>query len=351
MDNAQIFALRLKNARQLKTMSMAALSNALGDIVSAQSIYKYESGKMLPSSKVIIELSRIFDVPMDYFFRPVTTSISGIEFRKKYKLGVKEKNAIQVKATDVLERYVEICSINNESLPEFSVSEKSVSNKDDVIKVASELRIKWNIPETGINNVIAFLESLGIIVIEIEASMDFDGFSGKADNTPVIVLNKAYTPERKRFTALHELGHLVMNFVPEINDKEVEKFCHLFAGEMLISTSQMKMELDEIHNKKISLKEFADLQQKYGISIDALMHKAMDIEMIGEHKYRTYNILKRTKPSYKDFAEKSRYMEEHTDKFEKMVYRAYADELITSSKASSLLGISVQEMMGNALFV
>lgn len=332
-------------------MSMAALSNALGDIVSAQSIYKYESGKMLPSSKVIIELSRIFDVPMDYFFRPVTTSISGIEFRKKYKLGEKEKKAIEAKATDILERYVEISSICNETLQEFSVSEHPVTNKDDVIRVASELRIKWNLPETGINNAIAFLESLGIIVIEIEASMDFDGFSGKAGQTPVIVLNKAYSPERKRFTAMHELGHLVMSFAPEITDKEVEKFCHLFAGEMLISTNQMKMELDEIHNKKISLKELADLQRKYGISIDALMHKAVDFEMIGEHKYRSYNILKRTKPSYKNYAEKSRYMEEHTDKFEKMVYRAYADELITSSKASSLLGISVQEMMEKALFV
>ena len=237
MDNAQIFALRLKNARLLKNMSMAALSNALGDLVSPQAIYKYESGKMLPSSNVIIELSRIFEVPMDYFFRPVTTTITGVEFRKKYKLGVKEKNTIQAKATEILERYVEISDICNETRLDFTVSEGPISTKEDVIRVVSDLRNKWNLSENGIDNVIAFLESLGIIVIEIEATMDFDGFSGMACKTPIIVLNKDYTPERKRFTALHELGHLVMRFEPEVTDKDVERLCHLFAGEMLISAT------------------------------------------------------------------------------------------------------------------
>lgn len=351
MDNAQIFALRLKNARLLKNMSMAALSNALGDLVSPQAIYKYESGKMLPSSNVIIELSRIFEVPMDYFFRPVTTTITGVEFRKKYKLGVKEKNTIQAKATEILERYVEISDICNETRLDFTVSEGPISTKEDVIRVVSDLRNKWNLSENGIDNVIAFLESLGIIVIEIEATMDFDGFSGMACKTPIIVLNKDYTPERKRFTALHELGHLVMRFEPEVTDKDVERLCHLFAGEMLISAKRMKEKLGDISHKKISLQEFADLQKTFGISIDALMHKAMDFGMIGEPKYRNYNILKRTKATFNDYAVRSRYIEEHSDRFEKMVYRAYADELISGSKASSLLGIPMQEMIEKAMFV
>ncbi len=351
MDNAQIFASRLKNARVLKNMSMAALSNALGDLVTPQAIYKYESGKMLPSSNVLIELSRIFDVSVDYFFRPMNTTITGIEFRKKYKLGVKERNAIQAKATEILERYVEICDICNATPSDFTISEGPVSTKEDVVRVASVLRNKWYMPEDSISNVISFLEAIGIIVIEIDASMDFDGFSGMADKTPIIVLNKNYPSERKRFTALHELGHIIMRFEPEVEDKEIEKLCHLFAGEMLISSEEMKSKLGDISHRKISLQEFADIQKEFGISIDALMHKAMDFGMIGEPKYRNYNILKRTNPSFNDYAIKSRYADEHTDKFEKMVYRAYADELISGSKASSLLGIPVQQMLENAMFV
>lgn len=351
MDNAQIFASRLKNARVLKNMSMAALSNALGDLVTPQAIYKYESGKMLPSSNVIIELSRILDVPMDYFFRPMNMTITGIEFRKKYKLGVKERNAIQAKATEILERYVEICDICNAMPLDFTISEGPVSTKEDVVRVASVLRNKWYMPEDSISNVIGFLEAIGIIVIEIDASMGFDGFSGMTGKTPIIVLNKKYPSERKRFTALHELGHIVMRFEPEVADKEIEKLCHLFAGEMLISSEEMKSKLGDIRHRKISLQEFADLQTEFGISIDALMHKAMDFGIIGEPKYRNYNILKRTNPAFNAFAVKSRYADEHTDKFKKMVYRAYADELISGSKASGLLGIPMQQMIENAMFV
>ncbi len=351
MDNTQIFALRLKNARTLKNMSRMALSEALGGIVSPQAIYKYESGKMLPSSKVIIELSRIFEVSMDYFFRPITATIKNVEFRKKYKLGAKERKSIESRAEDILERFMEINEICNKPLKEFTISEGLVSTKEDVLSIAANLRSKWNIPDDGIDNVIAFLESLGIIVIEIGATMDFDGFSGMSEKTPIIVLNKDYPSERKRFTALHELGHLVMRFESNVTDKEVEKFCHLFAGEMLIPASQMKSKLGDISQRKFSLKEFANLQKIYGISIDALMHKALDFGFIGDSKYRNYNILKRTNKLFSDYAEKSRYVEEHTDRFEKMVYRAYADELITGSKASSLLGISMQDMMENAMWV
>ncbi len=140
-------------------------------------------------------------------------------------------------------------------------TEGLVSTKEDVLSIAANLRSKWNIPDDGIDNVIAFLESLGIIVIEIGATMDFDGFSGMSDKTPIIVLNKDYPSERKRFTALHELGHLVMRFESNVTDKEVEKFCHLFAGEMLIPASQMKSKLGDISQRKISLKEFANLQK------------------------------------------------------------------------------------------
>ncbi len=332
-------------------MSMAALSNALGDLVTPQAIYKYESGKMLPSSNVIIELSRILDVPMDYFFRPMNMTITGIEFRKKYKLGVKERNAIQAKATEILERYVEICDICNAMPLDFTISEGPVSTKEDVVRVASVLRNRWYMPEDSISNVIGFLEAIGIIVIEIDASMGFDGFSGMTGKTPIIVLNKKYPSERKRFAALHELGHIVMRFEPDVADKEIEKLCHLFAGEMLISSEEMKSKLGDIRHRKISLQEFADLQTEFGISIDALMHKAMDFGIIGEPKYRNYNNLKRTNPAFNAFAVKSRYADEHTDKFKKMVYRAYADELISGSKASGLLGIPMQQMIENAMFV
>lgn len=56
-------------------------------------------------------------------------------------------------------------------------------------------------------NVIGLLEEHGIKVMEIDALGFFDGLSSMVNDVyPVIVLNKNFCSEHKRFTALHELG-------------------------------------------------------------------------------------------------------------------------------------------------
>ena len=50
------------------------------------------------------------------------------------------------------------------------------------------------------------------------------------NGTPVIVINKQMSTERKRFTALQELGHALLHF-PE--DME-EQYCNIFANEVLM---------------------------------------------------------------------------------------------------------------------
>ena len=54
---------------------MADLSAQLGNSVTPQAIYKYEAGKMLPGSPLLIELSRVLNVPADFFFRPFTVQV------------------------------------------------------------------------------------------------------------------------------------------------------------------------------------------------------------------------------------------------------------------------------------
>ena len=108
MDYKQTFSKRLKSAREMRGLSMAGLSAELGNSVTPQAIYKYESGKMLPGSPLLVDLSRVLQVPADYFFRPFAVNISGIEFRKKSKLKVHDRKAIEGIAVDKVERYVEI---------------------------------------------------------------------------------------------------------------------------------------------------------------------------------------------------------------------------------------------------
>ena len=107
-----IFSVRLKQARIMRGLSMDALCDKVGNAITKQSISKYETGKMLPDSKILILLSKALEVSIDYFFRQQSVSIENVEFRKKSKLGVKQIDSIKEVVKDQLERYFEIENLN-----------------------------------------------------------------------------------------------------------------------------------------------------------------------------------------------------------------------------------------------
>ena len=147
----------------------------------------------------------------------------------------------------------------------------------------------------------------------MDAPDTFDGLSGIiGEHKPIIVLNKNFPVERKRFTAMHELGHLLLDFDDTLPQKDVERFCNLFANEMLVSQDVFKKLLG-VSRHDISLNELRAIQSNYGISVEAQMFKA----------------------------KKSTFHEEKSNRFSSLVYRALASELISFSKASELLNESI----------
>ena len=72
----EIFAKRLKSARQLSEMSQDNLVQAMDGIVSKNAISKYERGQMMPNSTVLIKLAKALNVKPDYFFRPTRIRVN-----------------------------------------------------------------------------------------------------------------------------------------------------------------------------------------------------------------------------------------------------------------------------------
>ncbi len=337
-----IFSTRLKQARIMQKLSMDELCEKANNALSKQSISKYEKGKMMPDSKSLIVLANALGVSIDYFFRPLDMSIEKIEFRKKYSLGVKESESIKEIVKDKLERYFEIESIID-IRTEFESKYNNISIQDekDIYSVASRIKNEWKLGEDGINNLIEILEENKIKVIEIDAPSEFDGFSGYANGKyPVIVLNKTFDSERKRFTALHELSHIILNFDSSIDKKRKENLCNLFANEMLISKEVFIGKIGKNRND-ISLQELKDIQEQFGISIDALMYKAKSLNIISENRFKTFRIKKNKYSKFKEDVEQCRYKEEQSNRFVRLVYRALASEIISISKASVLLNTPV----------
>ncbi len=352
MTELEIFAQRLKQARILKKISMDQLVESIGSLVSKQAISKYESAKMKPNSTILIALAAALDVDVDYFFRPFAFDVNQfqVSFRKKSDTSVKDINALKVQIQDQVERYLEIEELLGKPVESIQRSEGEViSTTEQMRQLASEVRSDWKLGEDAIANVQDILESKGIKVIYTEAPSGFDGVSGIVnDKDFIVVLNSTKNHvERRRFTGMHELAHLLYNnrFAPELTQREKENLCNSFASEILLPSATLHRLFKP--GEKISTSELKQLQTIYGISVDAIMHKLHEIGIVNDSKYKFYNIRKRKNESFKIFVEKPCFKENSTNKFETMVYAAAAKDLISTSKAASLLRLSIGTVRKN----
>jgi Zn-dependent peptidase ImmA (M78 family)/DNA-binding XRE family transcriptional regulator len=337
---------RIKSARLLAGLSLRELAKSLNGIISHNAISKYEKGEMMPDSKVLIALSKALDVKTDYFLRPQTVEISNIEFRKKSSLTVKKTNSIKENIKDNIERYIELETfLNFENTFINPIKDVVIENAEDVENAVEQLLHQWDLGINALPNVIEILEDKDIKVVEIDADEKFDGLSGWANNAiPVIVINKNFTVERKRFTALHELGHLLLSINGEkFTHKEIEKFCYVFAGAMLLPKETLFNELGKKRNS-ISLNELIYIKESYGISIQAIMARAKDLGVISNDQYVRFRIRVNQDQNLKLEIGYGEYKgTEHSSRFKQLLYRATAEEIISMSKAASLSNIKLAQ--------
>ena len=325
---------------------MDQLVSMIGNSVSKQAISKYEAGKMMPNSTVLTALATALDVEPDYFFRPFTFDLNEfkVSFRKKSNTSAKDVNALKVQIQDEVERYLEVEEIlGKEKNAILQTDGEQLSTPAQMQEQAKRLRDEWHLGYDAIGNVQDVLEEHGIKVICTEAPSGFDGVSGIVNGKDcIVVLNKNQSHvERRRFTTMHALGHLLFDkrFSPTLTLREKEKLCDAFANEMLLPSIVVKTVFSP--GEKISTYEVRRLQVVYGISFDAIMHKLHDLGIINDSKYKTYCIRKNHDDAWKQFVEATYYQEGFSTKFETMVYAAAAKDLISTSKAANLLHSSV----------
>jgi Zn-dependent peptidase ImmA (M78 family) len=262
-----------------------------------------------------------------------------IEFRKLKNYPTKEKSRIVEIAKDELGRYIELEEILGIEIKFQNPLENiPINSQADIEKAAETLRHAWGLGRDAISNVIALLEDHHVKVLEIDSTESFDGFSTwvNGQDIPLIVLNKSKLGnalDRKRFTALHELAHLLLD-VNQHPEKEKEKYCHAFATAMLIPAETMKKELGG-KRSKLSFHELAAMKQQYGISMQALVYRAKDLGLISEnylkHFYVVFNQL-----GYRSSEPVAYEGVEHSNRFSQLLFRALAEEFISISKAAAL---------------
>ncbi len=337
-DLRETFGRRLEQARLMQGLSLRELAEATGGKVSYNALHRYERGDMMPGDDVLISIADVLDKPLDFFFRPFTVELQGVEFRKKAKLSPKLEESIRQQALDFFERYLEIEQILG--LPgefESPLGDLEVASPEQAEDAAEMLREKWRLGNDPLPNVLQMLETNGIKTLTVNAPESFDGFSGWADHHPVIVIAAWLNGDlpRKRFTTMHEVAHLLVRPTCSLS-RDQERSCNRFAGAVLMPQAPFESEWGG-YRRRITLEELIDLKRRWGVSIAAMVHRAYDLGFIEETLYHRFFKAYNT-AGWRRLGEPGDYNgTETSSRFEQLVLRAAAENAISESKAAGLL--------------
>jgi Zn-dependent peptidase ImmA (M78 family)/DNA-binding XRE family transcriptional regulator len=349
----QLFAERFKSARLMNGFSLQDLSDNLGTKISRQALHKYEKGEVVPDSEMLDLLCEALNVRPDYFTRETIVELGTINFRKLERFPSKEQNSVLERTREVLGRYLELEEILGlKKIFEHPAPDLKINSRADIEIFANKIREKWKLGIGPIANVAELLEENNIKVLELDTKDGFDGLqtwvNGK--DVPVIVLNvgKLKSNDRKRFTAFHELGHLLLP-LDDIDEKMAEKYCHRFAGAMLFPKEAIEKEIGN-KRSKISIQELGFLKEQYGVSIQAMIFRLGDLGIITEN-YKKYYFQYINQMGWKVEEPYVYEGKETSSRFEQLIFRALAEDIISLSKAASLKNMKLAEFRSKSLMI
>jgi len=221
-----------------------------------------------------------------YFLTEPVLKIEWLAFRKQTKLGKNKQEQIKAFVEDVVEKQWRLADVfyprQRSAFPKPTVA----ATAQDAEGISRQLRKKWKLGDTPIDSLVEMVEDKGGFVVEFpEPGIQFDGLSGRADGRPVVVVNAESSVDRYRYNVAHELGHLMM-ICPKGAPKEEERRAHRFAAALLVPADVAIRELGE-KRRHLSFAELGVLKEKYGLSMQAWVRRARDLEIISEGLYKS----------------------------------------------------------------
>ena len=350
--HASLIGAHIRRGRQMRGMSQRALALKVG--VSATAISKYENGRMMPTSRVLGAFCAALDVRVEALVRPpVVTRITPVIYRLREKVGRKELSRIHAQARDWVERYLIIEDILSESPDSFSWHNElgyPTYCPDDVEAAAAALRKEWGLGDGPIANVTAVLELNGIKVDTVATESGFEGCSFYADtergaSCPVIVIAERACGDRQRFALAHELAHLWLDVG---DDLDMEETASHFAAAFLVPRATAVRELGAKRSHGASLDELHTLKHLYGMSMQAWVHRARELGIIGGRAYQDMKAA--VTPDGNHVVEPGRpYPPEAPMRFERLVRRAHSEGIIGDGRASELLGVPLRRFVESSI--
>ena len=192
---------RLKLARRKAGFSLRDLSTAMGEKVTAQAIGKYERGECMPSSGVLLALSKALGVSLSYMLDTQGIELCGVEFRTKANTSARNRAQVETEVIEWVERYLQVERVLELDSAEWQcpvARPRKLREVGDAEKLAVDVREEWNLGTDPIPNMTELLEEKGLKVLTVSLPDRVSGLTclvKRPDETdlPVIIVNNQFS--------------------------------------------------------------------------------------------------------------------------------------------------------------
>jgi Zn-dependent peptidase ImmA (M78 family)/transcriptional regulator with XRE-family HTH domain len=257
-----------------------AASSASRFSITKAGLSKYERGGSVPKARMLRALAKTLGVSTDFFLEEPSTGMRWLAFRKALRLGKKQQERIKTLASVQVDAFLVLRHALEPTRRTRPIPITRVKSPEDAESAAQKLRDHWRLGDQPIESVTTAIEDGGGVVVESGDEDDFfDGLSGWAnEETPVVVVSAAVSDDRRRFSLAHELGHLLMD-VRNVDPKTEEQLAHRFAAAFLVTATTARRELGD-RRRHLDFRELATLKLKHGLSMQAWILRAVDLDII-----------------------------------------------------------------------
>lgn len=294
--NSKFNGQQLKDARMYRKYTIKDLASEVS--LSTQVITMYEKSNTTPSPENMAKIANILQFPIPFFFiEPTELNFPPTTYYRKRILAKKADVAAQTFETNLLKRIFSFTSTHI-TYPKLNIINGAKQTPE---AAAKKLREKWGLGLEPISDIQDIIENNGIILTATDMVDKIDAYSTSVAVNRMIVTSKQNLVARTNFNIAHELGHIILHdwdmdlsTLPNDDFKALEKQADRFASEFLFPTDAFKSEL--VYSN--SLKFYYILKKKWGISVQAMLYKAMKLNFINEWQY--INLLKNVNRKQED---------------------------------------------------
>ena len=348
-----MFGDRLRLSRKRAGLSLRDLAVRIDNQVSAQAIGKYESNAIAPSSGVLVAMAKALDVSLDFLMSEQEIELSGVEFRRASGTSAQDRNRVEAEVIANVERYLaieDVLGLDSAAHALVGRPRHKVVDLAEAERLAVALREEWQLGIAPIASLTHMLEDKGFKIFSLALPQKVWGLTCNVERPShpkvnVIVVSNRANVERWRFTLAHELAHIVIG---ETNDDvKIEKAVNRFAAAFLMPEQHLRAEIGA-QRSAIAYEELIHLKHFYGVSAASLIYRLGDLGIIDDgvvtYAFQTYARAWRTEEPNPLAQDGDTGRQEVPERFERLVYRAVSEQLISLPRAAGLLSKPVPDI-------